>query len=321
MNSRKALLVGINDYFNHPLKGCVNDASRIRDLLNTNDDGSDNFDTILLCDIEATKENILNQLHLIFDDESIEIGLFYFAGHGEQFIGGAKLVTSDSSIWFDDITEIVKNAKCTHKVVILDCCFSGRINYKYLSNKIVELSNNTTIITACSDNETAKENKECRGVFSSLVEEALIGGAANVLGDVSPGMLYAYIDSILSSDEQRPLFKANVSTFVSLRKCFPKVDKDLLRECFKLFITSDYQYPLDPSYEWTNNPNYINKCILPYTNENNVKLLQMLQKLNKNGLVEPCDEEHMYFAAMKTRKCKLTSLGRYYWNLNNKGLL
>lgn len=42
---------------------------------------------------------------------------------------------------------------------------------------------------------------------------------ANIeLGDVTPGSIYAYIDRSLGGWEQRPVFKANIKRFVSLRK-------------------------------------------------------------------------------------------------------
>ena len=40
---RKALVVGIDDYPNAPLTGCVNDAEKIAALLKTNGDGKPNF--------------------------------------------------------------------------------------------------------------------------------------------------------------------------------------------------------------------------------------------------------------------------------------
>lgn len=55
-------------------------------------------------------------------------------------------------------------------------------------------------------------------VFTSLLIEALYGGAMNLLGEVSPGSIYSYIDSSLGGWEQRTVFKANIKKFVSLRK-------------------------------------------------------------------------------------------------------
>ena len=43
--------------------------------------------------------------------------------------------------------------------------------------------------------------------------------------------------------------------------------------------------------------------------------LKSLQKLESVDLVEPVDEEHMYFAAMNSKSCRLTPLGKYYWKL------
>ena len=36
------------------------------------------------------------------------------------------------------------------------------------------------------------------------------------------------------------------------------------------------------------------------------------------GLVVPVDEEHMYYAAMNSRACRLTALGAQYWRLANE---
>ena len=46
-----------------------------------------------------------------------------------------------------------------------------------------------------------------------------------------------------------------------------------------------------------------------------------LQALARIGFVEPVGEEHMYYAAMNSKPCKLTLLGTYYWLLVKKGVL
>jgi hypothetical protein len=40
-----------------------------------------------------------------------------------------------------------------------------------------------------------------------------------------------------------------------------------------------------------------------------------LQKFEGVGLVIPVGEEHMYFAAMNSKSCRLTALGFQYWRL------
>jgi len=37
------------------------------------------------------------------------------------------------------------------------------------------------------------------------------------------------------------------------------------------------------------------------------------------GLVEPIGEEHMYHAAVRSKACGLTTLGKYYWRLVQSG--
>jgi len=40
-----------------------------------------------------------------------------------------------------------------------------------------------------------------------------------------------------------------------------------------------------------------------------------LQKLQSVGLIVPVDEQHMYYAAINSKACKLTALGYHYWRL------
>ena len=63
--------------------------------------------------------------------------------------------------------------------------------------------------------------------------------------------------------------------------------------------------PLDPTYEPT-----ANKKRHP-----NEKIFSELQKCRACRLVEPIDQEHMYYAAMKSTGCRLTALGKHYWRL------
>ena len=67
-----------------------------------------------------------------------------------------------------------------------------------------------TILTASHSTETSVEING-HGLFTSLLLEALKGGAADVTGHISLGGIYAYIDKALGSWEQRPVFKTNVT--------------------------------------------------------------------------------------------------------------
>jgi hypothetical protein len=48
---KKALIVGINNYPTSPLHGCINDVTEVANLLETNGDGSRNFDVNLRTDV------------------------------------------------------------------------------------------------------------------------------------------------------------------------------------------------------------------------------------------------------------------------------
>lgn len=60
---------------------------------------------------------------------------------------------------------------------------------------------------------------------------------------------------------------------------------------------------------------------MPYANPSNTSVFLDLQKLEGIGLVVPVGEEHMYFAAMNSKSCKLTSLGKQYWRLVHNNLI
>lgn len=322
MGRRKALIIGIDKYSKKcrgikTLKGCVNDADAMAELLAKNDDRSKNFDVKILKDKNATYDNVLNSIIGLFSDDEIEVKLLYFAGHGYDNKADGAIVTSDGNVLpFKAIMDEVNKNKNATKVVIMDCCFSGRIGNGVIGDE-VKLVKNTTIITSCSPYEKSKE-KNKQGVFTSLLIDGLKGGAANVLGEVTASALYAYIDKSLMSWEQRPFFKAHVSYFTSLRSCKKRLTEEEMEKCMSLFDNPNSIYRLNPSYEFTNDPNYEIKLIKPYANENNVNTFKLLQKMYRNGIVEPFDEEHMYFAAINSKGCKLTPVGQHYWDIMKK---
>jgi len=152
-----------------------------------------------------------------------------------------------------------------------------------------------------------------------LLIEALNGGAADLNGNITPGSIYAFIDKALGPSEQRPVFKTNISEFVSLRQVTPQVPAKVIQNLINFFATPDALFPLNPSYEDTNHPDVEHKVIEPYADAVNVAKFKQLQKLQSVGLVVPVDAPFMFFAAMRSTGCRLTPLGKHYWNLvNNK---
>lgn len=72
----------------------------------------------------------------------------------------------------------------------------------------------------------------------------------NLVGDVTLGSVYAHIDQSLRLwGGQRPVFKTNVKSFVSLRKAAPPIALEELPQLAKHFPKPGFNFPLDPSDE------------------------------------------------------------------------
>ena len=325
MGNNKALVVGINDYPYYPLTGCINDAKEIAKLLATNGDGSPNFDVVGAYDIK-TKAELYDLLSSLFSQGESDIALFYFSGHGTDLMAG-KIVTPDfhgldMGISMAEILSLANMSKSKNKVIILDCCFSGKLGETGVTNSNESLlGNGVTIITASNRDESSMETSgedgiPGHGVFTELLIQGLKGGAADVGGNITPASLYSFVDQSLGEWEQRPLFKTNISRFLPIRTVEPKVSKKILRKLSSYFKEADSEFPLDPSYEFTNNPKVQHEYKLPYADKDNIRKFKELQLYESVGLIEPVEEEHMYFAAMNSKSCRLTPLGLHYWKLS-----
>ncbi|MGG7035704.1 MAG: caspase domain-containing protein [Flavobacterium sp.] len=320
---KKALIIGINNYPTHPLRGAINDAKIISELLEINGNEYKNFEVKTIYDVKS-KSDLLTEISNFFDvNITADMALLYFAGHGYVNELGGYIVTPDhkrydEGIAMHDILNLANRSKIRNKIIILDCCKSGFFGTATENGSIIEIKTGTTILTACREDEPAKEING-HGVFTNLLIEGLKGGAADVRGHISPGGLYAYIDQSLGAHEQRPVFKTNVTEFVELRNVIPQVPPNTLRKITKYFNNSSDSLQLDPSFENTNSNDVEHKVIKPYANPENVLIFKDLQKLESIGLIVPVGEEHMYFAAMKSKECKLTPLGQHYWRLVSEG--
>jgi len=311
---RKALVVGINDYPISPLYGCVSDANAIANTIESNGDGSPNFSIKLITSPgdDVNRSSLREAIDQLFLGES-EMALLYFSGHGLIKSTGGYLVTKDAKkydegVSMDEILTLANKSKAKNKVIILDCCHSGALGSPSLTgNNIAQLSEGLSVLTASRDSEYSMEVNGA-GVFTSLVVDALKGGAADLRGNITPGSLYAYVDEALGAWDQRPIFKTNVSSFASLRKIAPKIPFEIMRKITTYFASPEVEHKLDPSYEYTED------C----ANESNVEIFKNLQKFHSVGLVVPVDAEFMYFAAMNSKSCRLTALGNQYWRLVNE---
>jgi hypothetical protein len=239
-----------------------------------------------------------------------EVAFFSFSGHGSENNLGGYLVTQDAQRYDEgvamvDIITMANQSRASEVLIMLDCCHSGHLgNMPGVDNTKAVLREGVSILTASRGAQVSVEVNG-GGLFTSLVVDALEGGAADVLGHVTAPGIYSYVEAALGVWDQRPLFKSHVAQLVPLRKCTPAVDIHILRELPTLFPVPAEDLPLSPAYETT--------C--ETREDDKVETFCKLQALNRAHLVVPVGEAHMYDAAMRSKACRLTASGRYYWRL------
>lgn len=316
---RKALIVGIDYYKDiNPLGGAVNDAYSVKAMLDRHADASVNFGTRLLVGTGPTelvpRSELREALRELFADDS-EIALFYFAGHGHieatgGYLCGTDCKTGDDGLPLSDIMKFAIASKARNKIIILDSCYSGSLGDSHLNENVSEISEGMTILTASTKGQYAAE-KNGGGLFTGLLVDALGGAAANLLGQITPGSVYAHIDQSLGSWSQRPVFKTNVKTFVSLRQVQPPLPHADLRRIVEFFPDPGFEYQLDPSYEPTD----------PAADPDHNAIFAILQKYNRVNLLVPVRAPHMWHAAVESKAVKLTATGEHYRRLVAEGLI
>lgn len=322
---RKALVVGIDHYPpNSDLYGCVRDAHSVKSVLERNSDGTVNFDVEMLTGAgpnePVLRSDLKDRIVELFKGDS-EIALFYFAGHGHIEETGGYLLASDSKRGDDglalgEVLTLANDSNARNKIVVLDSCHSGAAGAPPDDPRMARLSDGLTILTASTAEQYAKEDGD-GGVFTTLFVDALSGAAANLVGEITPGSVYAHIDQSLGSWSQRPVFKTNVKRFVSLRKVQPPISLADLQRITDLFPVPGFQFSLDPSYEPEDKGR--SPGMVP-ANPENVRTFGVLQIYNRVNLLVPVDAPHMWHAAMESKACKLTVLGEHYRRLveNNR---
>lgn len=316
---RRALCVGIDEYAFGPLHGCVSDAERVQAVLAKNQDGSPNFECKTLVapigsgQSAVTRTILREHVSRLFKDPA-EVALLHFSGHGTVNNLDGYLVTQDAKkydegVGMGEVLKLANDSKADEVVILLDCCFSGNLgSAPIVDNSKAFLREGISILTAGRGDQPSVETGG-GGVFTSLVVDALDGGAADLLGAVSAPAIYAYVEAALGAWDQRPLFKSHVSRVLVLRSCFPPVDRAVLRELPKLFPLPAEDMPLNPSYECTSEDQDPEKVVV----------FGDLQRLVRARLVTPVGVQHMYDAAVQSKACRLTSTGRYYWRLAKDG--
>lgn len=307
--------MGVDNYSFGSLRGCVSDAERMVTVLSKHEDGSKNFDCRLMVarhgepDDLITRSKLKQAIDQLFKDRA-EVALLHFSGHGTENDLGGYLVTQDAKAYDDgvsmtDVLRMANASKADEVLILLDCCHSGHLgNVPEIDNEKAVLREGVSILTASRGDQISVEANGS-GLFTSLVADALEGGVANLLGDITAPAIYASVEAALGSWDQRPLFKSHVSKIISLRRCKPAIDTAILRELPTLFPLPAEDLMLSPAFESSCNER----------EEDKTKIFCKLQALNRVHLVTPIGAPHMYDAAVESKACRLTASGRYYWRL------
>lgn len=323
---RKALVVGIN-YYEHgsPLFGCVDDAHAVKAVLERHGDGSVNFGVLLLTGTGPTdtvgRSGLKDAIDELFRDDH-EVALFYFAGHGHISTTGGYILASDATrgddgVSLTDVLTLADRSPSKNRIVILDSCHSGIAGTPPGAQNLAILSEGMTILTASTDTQYASE-KNGSGVFTSLLVDALSGPAANLVGDITPGSIYAHVDQALGPWEQRPVFKTNVKNFVSVRRVQPPIPLPDLQRLTEFFPGAGSEFALDPSFE----PELAGRGPgMPAPDPENTRKFAVLQRYNRLNLVVPVGAPHMWHAAMGSKSCRLTVVGEHWRRLVEKKLI
>ena len=194
----KALVIGIDDYPGRPLKACVNDANKVGDLLERDEDGRKTFDVQRLTSDSGDVSNfgIQQAVSQFFKSTNrVDTAVFYFAGHGifNELMDAGYIAGNDCrpGAWGVSLSELLGLANSAHRdifstVIILDCCKSGRLgtDTSAFSGGASVVGKGLTIMTSCDEDETAKE-KGRHGVFTALLLDGLKGGCADIRGNIT----------------------------------------------------------------------------------------------------------------------------------------
>lgn len=301
---KAALLVGIDGYEHKPELTCVADARRMHRRLSTHVDGRPNFECTTLVDPPQPIERhlLLETVDRLFSSK-VDVALLYFTGHGGVDAYGGYVFTRESrgahtGVRMSEILAMANASKIEEIVMLFDCCSANAFG---AHEDLATLRGGLSLLTAAEEDETARVGAE-GALFTSVLCDALDGGAADVRGHVTVASTYAYVDESFGTLEQRPELKAHVSQLIPLRECQPAVPHQILRQLPRWFPQKTNQHDLSPAYEPTAQP----------SDPEREAIFGALQKCRAAKLVEPVGFDHMYDAAMAGGACRLTALGRHY---------
>lgn len=230
---REAIVIGIDNYPEAPLQGCVNDAGDFSACLSLE---QYDYNCTSLYNSDATRSNILEEFgKLAYGDGEDGILIFYFAGHGQVLGDQAHLVTYDArphdpGISLAHLGQLMESASATyrHVIAILDSCHSGAayhwtasrpLQANDIARDLVSVNESRCILAACRPEQVAYEMAG-RGAFTSMLISGLLGDASNDRGEITILNLYEFVSGS-NLENQIPVFKGDIAGTVVIGSGFP----------------------------------------------------------------------------------------------------
>jgi hypothetical protein len=327
LSERRALIVGIDEYQDPQLglQAAVRDAASIATVLARHADDETNYDCELVhADARGpvTRARLRWHVEKLFDPSFDGDALFYFAGHGVLTRGGGQLVTSDGKpgdwgLAMAEVMALANASRARNLLVLLDCCHGGALASlgDGPAAPLGAIRENLTILAAARGGERAAEETR-GGTFTRGVVDALLGGAADLLGDVTPQAIFRCVERRAGSWDQRPVYQSNSSRSLVVRRCPPALEKAHLRRISELFATPEARYTLDPEYELDDETSEVSEP----AREAKLRISRLFKAYRDAGLLKPSvPDEQLYWVARRSHGVELTPAGKEWWYLARDG--
>ena len=274
-------------------------------VLKTNYDGTQNFDVEVIYNETPSKRLLNEKIEQLFAIPS-NVSLLYIRSRVVVDDGKLFIINEGSLGTLISLESILNRSSISSSkelIIVFDCISSHLESsryYSYFEGYNIKVGQSLL----CSFN-----NK----TFSPIFVEALDSLASDLVGNVSVAGIYNIISRMQGAWDTSPIFITKRVGMQNLRRCEPKIDMPILRSILSLFSDIEDEIWLDPSYEPASES--------PDVTPEKVKKFRKLQALRAASLISPNGTDHMYYAAMESKSCQLTALGKYYWKLAKKGLL
>lgn len=336
---RKALLIGVNNYESVTKLGLGKqlDVSMMDEVLKEHADGTSNF--IVETCLDPSNKKIEEELDAFFK-RPCDYGVLYFSGHGRRvqqkgyICGRDTKINENYGVSMEYLLEKINASTIKELTVILDCCHAGEFantdkdNTAYLQ-EVSKLRKGISILAATNSNDVAIESKG-KGVFTSLLYEALQGATADILGHITAVGIYAYAESVLNPWQQRPVLKTSVDEMTPLRICASKLQVATLLKLDKapFFEQKEDRIPLSGMY--LGEKNIVQKILAFPEASKGIPVATLLKEQERLttlahfesvGLLQCTNGVTFSQAIIDGSECWLSAYGAYIWERVRKGMI